>query len=102
MRVIDGIDDSLSRVNLMELGADPLDPYGAYDDMRDLSARIFAHGDMQFVDTLMPINSAKAILGLRYSAHVPMFLDVIDKYGSKEAFDMLSKAESFDDIAKML
>lgn len=102
MRYIKHISDQGEEVNrnLVMLGYDPLNPDVAYQDMDELRARA-KEGEFTMDDVLMPMNHAKAMIGLRYSTEIPLFMDVIEKHG-KSSFDKLLNCECISDVQGLL
>jgi len=83
--------------NLLNLGYNPLNPKEAYDDVAELYNRADKAG-IPRKDVQEPMNAAKAMLGVRYATHIPLFMKVIDKYGAHKAFRKLLDAESMAEI----
>jgi len=102
VQAIDAVkDEDPLNYNLMRLWYNPIDSYEAYDDMDELKHRADSNG-FELEDLLLPMNSAKAILGVRYSIHLPLFMEVIEKYGSQRAFSKFLNAESIDEIKDLI
>ena len=57
---------------------------------------------IEIKQVLTPYNSAKAMIGLRYSTQIPLFLKVVDMYGARQAFQLLNKAETIDEVKKLV
>lgn len=53
-------------------------------------------------DLLYPTNNSEAVISLRYSENVPMFLRIIDKYGPYRAHDLMLNAESLKELEKLV
>lgn len=93
-------DEEMTKL-IYQLGYDALDVEGAFKDPEELKRR--ALGANNFIKyTTEPYNSAKALIGLRYSTRIPLFLDVIAQYGSRQAFKKLTEAESIKDVEALL
>ncbi|MFC1756601.1 hypothetical protein ACFLZC_00360 [Patescibacteria group bacterium] len=101
-QTINNEEDEVPVMNhLISLGYDPLDPMVAYDDIGKLNF-LAEIESVHPAEIMMPINSAKAIIGLRYSANIPLMIDFVKRFGSKKAFRMLLEIESFDQIEEKL
>jgi hypothetical protein len=87
--------------SLMKLGYNPVDPLEAYDNIPELIKRAKRRG-LKIEDLLYPFNAAKAMIGLRYNSNLPLFLDLTDKYGRKEAFKRLLNMESLSQIREIV
>jgi hypothetical protein len=100
-----GIESSQSDVPLRQkiasLGYHPLDPFLCYGDMAQLRRKALKAG-MDPEDLLYPINAAKAMLGVRYSSNIPLFMRVLNKYGSTRAFPLLSNVESMESVRNLI
>jgi hypothetical protein len=89
------------RVKLMEMGYNPMDPLCAYDDMKELRRRARERG-VALKELLFPVNLSTASVGKTYCLHIPLFTEVIEKYGMKKAFKKLLKAQSMAEIEQMI
>jgi hypothetical protein len=91
-------EDNLS-ANLVKLGYDPINSLKAYEDMNLLKSRASAAG-MAFEDLLLPMNSAKASIWMKYNGHITEFMDLVDRKG-KEGYQIMLNAESIYEITDM-
>jgi len=87
--------------NLLKLGYNPVDPQEAYENMQELHKRAEKKG-MKKEEVLEIMNSSKALLGIRYSRQVPLFLKIIEQYGPHKAFTKMLEAETMTEIEGML
>jgi len=103
-------DQESVKADLRTLRYNPIDTLEAYDNMDRLKRRIRSHNSinkrgkkrMVLKKLLFPVNTAEAKLSLRYTENIPLFLDVVDKYGSHKAYELISDAESIKGIKKLL
>lgn len=101
MRVFDQEENIQVHSMLNKLGFNPLNPADAYKDMEQLE-RLTTSLGIPLNKVLTKINSANALIGLRYSSRIPIILKYIEKHGTKQAFKKLLDLESWNDIEKDL
>ncbi|MBN2880490.1 hypothetical protein JXM83_00415 [Candidatus Woesearchaeota archaeon] len=107
-RVLNSENTRKSTENLFKLGYSPINPTEAYDSISGLLERIKNYNlenpnsKILFKDCLRPMNQARMQIDLKYRAHIPLFTELLDKFGPEDAFSMIVNSETMDDIRRYL
>lgn len=91
---------------LIKLGYNPLNTMQAYEDMQELERRIVKYNktakkNVTLKDAYYPLNNGKAQLDIRYRKNIPMYMKVVEKYGTQKAHEMMINAESLKELERL-
>jgi len=100
-KVITGLEEDELKQKLIDFDYDQQDPYDALSDFEKFSQEMRKIGDNPD-DYLIPMNSAKAVIGIRYSTKIPDITKLIEKMTSQEAHQFIANVDSWKDIDKKL